>query len=46
MKLPIPIEVYAAAAIIFGIAIGVSYLFALAGEPQSEWFWRMIGVLY
>jgi hypothetical protein len=30
---------------IFAASAGISYLFALAGEPQSVWLWRMFGVL-
>lgn len=27
------------------LAIGASYAFALAGEPQSVWLWHTLGVL-
>jgi heme/copper-type cytochrome/quinol oxidase subunit 1 len=33
-------------AMFLGIAVGVSYSFAVLGEPQALWFWRdVLGVL-
>lgn len=27
------------------LVMGISYLFALAGEPSALWLWRILGVL-
>ena len=29
----------------FAVAIGLDYILALAGEPQSIWFMRLIGLM-
>ena len=39
-----PLWRWAAVAAVFVAGVALSYLLALAGEPQSVWFWTLFGV--
>jgi hypothetical protein len=46
VRFPLPWQFWAVAVGLAGLNVGVSWMLARAGEPQSVWIWRdVLGVM-